>query len=170
MKSVSGTREITLVVKPHSSSGLEDSGGSHEGRKSRIPNTEKWLHVLAALMSELADLFDSADIAPRSVAQPQTFWRVRLACRSVTFVYFVLWVLVLATFDFAAPSVPACPDSWCTLHDTAGTVEFLWTGLVETATIRVERFDRRGTEPFEPFEFFQNRNFPAFFPRNLVEK
>ena len=34
---------------------------------------------------------------------------------------------------------------------------------------RVERFDRRGTEPFEPFEpfelfepfeFFQNRNFP----------
>ena len=27
----------------------------------------------------------------------------------------------------------------------------------------VERFDRRGTEPFdpfEPFEFFQNRNFP----------
>ena len=27
---------------------------------------------------------------------------------------------------------------------------------------RVERFDRRGTEPFElfePFEFFQNRNF-----------
>ena len=26
----------------------------------------------------------------------------------------------------------------------------------------VERFDRRGTEPFEPFEFFQNRNFPNF--------
>ena len=34
------------------------------------------------------------------------------------------------------------------------------------AQIRVERFDRRGTEPFEPFEllepfeFFQIRNFP----------
>ena len=25
---------------------------------------------------------------------------------------------------------------------------------------RVERFDRRGTEPFEPFEFFQNGIFP----------
>ena len=37
-------------------------------------------------------------------------------------------------------------------------------------TIRVERFDRRGTEPFEPFEpfeFFQNRNFRVilnYFP------
>ena len=28
---------------------------------------------------------------------------------------------------------------------------------------RVERFGRRGTEPFEPFEFFQNRNFPECF-------
>ena len=28
------------------------------------------------------------------------------------------------------------------------------------AESRVERFGRRGTEPFEPFEFFQNRNFP----------
>ena len=32
-----------------------------------------------------------------------------------------------------------------------------WTLEVET---RVERFDRRGTEPFEPFELFQNKNFP----------
>ena len=35
---------------------------------------------------------------------------------------------------------------------------------------RVERFDRRGTEPFEPFEpseFFQNRNFPEFFLRKI---
>ena len=31
---------------------------------------------------------------------------------------------------------------------------------------RVERFDRRGTEPFEPFEFFQNRNFPEFSLEN----
>ena len=32
---------------------------------------------------------------------------------------------------------------------------------------RVERFDRRGTEPFEPFEFFQNRDFPEFFLRKF---
>ena len=32
--------------------------------------------------------------------------------------------------------------------------------LAARVATRVERFDRRGTEPFEPFEFFQNRNFP----------
>ena len=32
------------------------------------------------------------------------------------------------------------------------------TAAPPAATTRVERFDRRGTEPFEPFEFFQNRN------------
>ena len=40
----------------------------------------------------------------------------------------------------------------------------------DTGTLRVERFDRRGTEPFEPFEpfeFFQNRNFPEFLLRKL---
>ena len=34
----------------------------------------------------------------------------------------------------------------------------------------VERFGRRGTEPFEPFEpfeFFQNRNFPEIFLRKF---
>ena len=39
-----------------------------------------------------------------------------------------------------------------------------------TARRRVERFDRRGTEPFdpfEPFEFFQNKNFPEFFLRKF---
>jgi hypothetical protein len=87
-------------------------------------------------MSELADLFDSADISSSVEPNAHTFWRLRLACRSVTFVYFVLWVLVLATQSRSTPpSVPACPDSWCILYDTAGTVEFLWTGLVETATI-----------------------------------
>ena len=42
-------------------------------------------------------------------------------------------------------------------------VAHLHGGLVAFAPrvlLRVERFGRRGTEPFEPFEFFQNRNFP----------
>ena len=42
-------------------------------------------------------------------------------------------------------------------------------GHPRPVTARVERFDRRGTEPFElfePFEFFQNRNFPEIFLEN----
>ena len=37
--------------------------------------------------------------------------------------------------------------------------EMVGSGAFGVVVRRVERFDRRGTEPFEPFEFFQNRNF-----------
>ena len=84
-------------------------------------------------MSSLGDLFDSstsAHIARSDSVEPNahTFWRVRLACRSVTVAYLVTLVLALATFK-------AEKEPWSILNNFATHVEFLSTGFVETAII-----------------------------------
>ena len=51
------------------------------------------------------------------------------------------------------------------VHEHLGTS---LAGALDRGVVRrVERFGRRGTEPFESFEFFQNRNFPEFFLRKF---
>ena len=61
--------------------------------------------------------------------------------------------------SFSGAVVPAAPRGR-QLREPAAAQRDL--SVSEPARVRpsVERFDRRGTEPFEPFEFFQNRNFP----------
>ena len=52
-------------------------------------------------------------------------------------------------------------SNFSTLVPAAARGTYDWVGAW------VERFDRRGIEPFKPFEFFQNRNFPEFFLRKF---